>query len=171
MNDNFDIKTTEEILNNLFARQNKDDFSTALNITKKWDEIVRTIKEKNFDRVEYNAGEKIASHSKIVDLKNGILLIETDHPGWIQKIQFHQKYIITGLKRAFPQLEINTLTFKLKGDKNFLHDFAQEKNENKKETDVTENEPIEDINIDEKNFAPELAAVLNDLKNSILTKK
>ena len=29
-------------------------------------------------------GERLASNTRVLDLKNGVLIIESDHPGWIQ---------------------------------------------------------------------------------------
>jgi predicted nucleic acid-binding Zn ribbon protein len=39
------------------------------------------------------AGEDMISHSSVKDLNNGILLVEADHPGWIQLLQIRKKKI------------------------------------------------------------------------------
>lgn len=60
-------------------------------------------------------GEKLAAHSSIVDLKNGILLVESDHPGWNQMLQMYKKFILTGLNRLSGGVKIESLAFRVKG--------------------------------------------------------
>ena len=43
-------------------------------------------------------GERLAGNTRIIDLKNGILLIETDHSGWIQYLKFYQKLFMYNSK-------------------------------------------------------------------------
>ena len=45
-----------------------------------WEEVIKKI---------YNYGSKLSGHTKVIDLKNGILLIESDHPGWNQILQIN----------------------------------------------------------------------------------
>ena len=54
-----------------------------------------------------------ANHSRIQDLKLGILLVEADHPGWIQILQTKENELLTDLRKAFPDLGINGIGFKL----------------------------------------------------------
>ena len=60
-------------------------------------------------------GERLASNTRVLDLKNGVLIIESDHPGWIQYLKFYQSFIIKGLKMENPELKISSLAFRLKG--------------------------------------------------------
>lgn len=60
-------------------------------------------------------GEKLAAHSWPIELKNGILLVESDHPGWNQTLQFHKKFILTGLNRLSGGVKIESLAFRVKG--------------------------------------------------------
>ena len=60
-------------------------------------------------------GERLASNTRVLDLKNGVLIIESDHPGWIQYLKFYQKFIIKGLLLENPNLKINSFAFRLKG--------------------------------------------------------
>ncbi|MDR3335825.1 MAG: DUF721 domain-containing protein [Treponema sp.] len=59
------------------------------------------------------AGENIAAHSRIVELNKSILEIEADHPGWIQILQTKQKYLLNGVCRKYPELEIHGISFRL----------------------------------------------------------
>lgn len=62
-------------------------------------------------------GENLFAHTKIVDLKNGILLIEADHSGWISLLQLYKNYILGGFKKFLPELKIDSLAFRLSSGK------------------------------------------------------
>ncbi len=62
-------------------------------------------------------GERLAGNTRVIDLKNGVLLVETDHPGWIQYLKIYQKFIINGLKMNLPDLKISSLAFRVAGEK------------------------------------------------------
>ncbi|MDR2186358.1 MAG: DUF721 domain-containing protein [Treponema sp.] len=58
-------------------------------------------------------GDRVADHSRIKDLERSILLIETDHPGWIQILQTKQDQLLKAVRRRFPSLDIRGLSFRL----------------------------------------------------------
>lgn len=72
-----------------------------------------------------NYGERLAGNTRVIDLKNGVLLIEADHPGWIQITQMYSKFILTGLSRALPDLKIASLAFRLAGSRVSLSESYQ----------------------------------------------
>jgi len=83
-----------------------------------WRAIVESIKPKaNTKDAENSAnfGKNLASHSRIVDFKNGILLVEADHSSWLQMFQLYKKYILGCIQRRFPDLNVSTLAFRLRG--------------------------------------------------------
>jgi predicted nucleic acid-binding Zn ribbon protein len=56
------------------------------------------------------------SHSQVADFKQGIVIIEADHPGWIQLLQTRQLQLLNILQRRFsekPLLEIREIAFRL----------------------------------------------------------
>jgi hypothetical protein len=59
------------------------------------------------------AGEKIASHSRVQDLEHSVLLVEADHPGWIQILQTKEKDLLDTLRRRFPDRNITGISFRL----------------------------------------------------------
>jgi hypothetical protein len=59
-------------------------------------------------------GEKLLAHCTVTSLKNGILGIETDHPGWSQLLHLHRGYLLCGLNRQLPDAHITAVTFRLK---------------------------------------------------------
>jgi hypothetical protein len=57
-----------------------------------------------------------ANHSRIQDLKLGVLLVEADHPGWIQILQTKENLLLVDLQESFPDLDIGGIAFKLGKD-------------------------------------------------------
>lgn len=111
-----------EMITKVFRNIEAGDVENARNISSVWNKVVRSIKN-NRDELY---GEKIASHSEVVDIKNGQLLIETDHPGWNQAIQMYSKYIIKGFKMNAPELKVDSLVFRLKGSGTILYTSYEE---------------------------------------------
>jgi len=62
------------------------------------------------------AGENLAAHSRPVDVRNGIVFIEADHPGWIQLLQIDQDRILETIRRSFPALGISGIAFRMAKD-------------------------------------------------------
>ena len=130
-----------------------------------------------------NLGTNLYSHTHIIDLKNGILLIEADHPGWIQTLRLYQKYILTGLKRGASELSISSLAFRLRGSNVELHSKINEekarsdieKRINREEKmiqnfDDNHSSSINNESPAEKKEIPEnLQKILDRLKSDILT--
>ena len=61
----------------------------------------------------YLVGERLAAHSRIADIDKGILVVEAEHPGWIQLLQFRQTSILEGVKARFPEFELRSIVFRL----------------------------------------------------------
>lgn len=100
MNDSY---TKASDLINSFFDSNSQSQVSVLTV---WSKVVSTVK---------NNGLQLADHSRVLDYKNGTLLVEADHSAWIQILQINRKYIINGLQRNLPNLEIRNLMFKLSG--------------------------------------------------------
>jgi hypothetical protein len=54
-----------------------------------------------------------AAHSRVVELERFVLLVEADHPGWIQLLQTKQRELLTAVQRRFPELTITGISFRL----------------------------------------------------------
>jgi hypothetical protein len=65
---------------------------------------------------EKNGIPAAAFHSRIVELEKAVLLVEADHPGWIQILQTKQTYLLKTVIRLFPDLEIRGISFRLSRD-------------------------------------------------------
>lgn len=145
-----------------------------------WKNIVSKIKTCRDEDEEKRMpiGERLAGNTRVVDLKNGILLIETDHSGWIQYLKIYQKFIITGLKRALPDLKISNFAFRITGSNvnlsNNYNDLLKKENA-KLEKKTLENDAKLNANIEEKkedsskNLPPELLEKFENMKRSLLT--
>ena len=128
-------------------------------------------------------GERLAGNTRVVDLKNGTLLIETDHSGWIQYLKMYQKFIINGLKRELPELKISTFAFRITGSKAALADVYEEQVK-KLQKEFNKKMDKDDKEIDayyrkidankeksssDSNLPPELLEKFASMKESLLT--
>jgi hypothetical protein len=57
--------------------------------------------------------ERGFSHSRIAELEKSVLLVEADHPGWIQLLQTKQKELLNVIRRRFPELALTGISFRL----------------------------------------------------------
>jgi hypothetical protein len=61
---------------------------------------------------------KLHDHSKVKELEHQRLVIEADHPGWIQILQYKQRQLLTMVRNKFPSLDIQKINFVLMKDGN-----------------------------------------------------
>ncbi len=54
-----------------------------------------------------------SDHARIAELERGIVLIEADHPGWIQILQTKEQGILESFRHRFPELDITGVSFRL----------------------------------------------------------
>jgi hypothetical protein len=54
-----------------------------------------------------------ADHSRIKDLNKNILIVEADHPGWIQILQTKEHRLLEELRAGFPDLDIQGISIRL----------------------------------------------------------
>lgn len=83
-------------------------------------------------------GQRILDHSEIADLKNGILIIETDHPGWSELIKLNQNFIIRGLNYHAKDLKITNIATRLKGMKERVSEREKQTIKNNAESKLKE---------------------------------
>ncbi|MCL1812543.1 MAG: DUF721 domain-containing protein [Treponema sp.] len=53
------------------------------------------------------------SHSHIAELIKTVLLIEADHPGWIQLFQTKQTELLEAVRKRFPEITFTGISFRL----------------------------------------------------------
>jgi len=52
-------------------------------------------------------------HTRIAELEKSVLLVEADHPGWIQLLQTRQKELLNAVRRQFPEITLTGILFRL----------------------------------------------------------
>ena len=173
-----DIQKFSGIVNDVFNNvQLEGTAKGAMKVLSSWQKVLLSIKSYN-----PNEGQNLASHSRVVDLKKGVLLIEADHPGWIEMLQMRKKYILRGMQMNAPDADIRTLAFRLKGKRDCLYDFgessaadSEEEMRRMEKKLLGEEKMIGKFNqnqneqIKKKPLPPELASIFADLKKSMLT--
>ena len=127
------ISKADELITNIFSGIGNSS-KEASKIVLLWNEVLFSIKNSKLD------ASQLVDHSKILDLKNGILVVETDHPGRILLLQMYKNYIQTGLNKKLSELKIKNIVFRLK---------KNELNKNKKTTKEIIHEKLIADNIDD----------------------
>lgn len=107
--------SSANILSRLFSSISSDKLKETTDVLAAWNQTLRSIKSFQKDEskpVEY--GSQLADHSRIIDLQNEILIVETDHPGRIQMFQLYKRYILNGMKQKIPGIPVKNIVFKLR---------------------------------------------------------
>lgn len=55
------------------------------------------------------AGIDLASHSEVVEVEDGVVLIKVDHPAWLQMFGMEKRKILRKLQHQYPELEIKAV--------------------------------------------------------------
>lgn len=93
------MKKADEILKGLLSNYNIELGKTYSSFFQSWSAI---------------AGADAAAHSRIQDIEGSMLLVEVDHPGWIQIIQMNRASILKKTKSMYPDLNIKEMKIFLK---------------------------------------------------------
>jgi hypothetical protein len=114
-------------------------------------------------------GSRLAAHSRVADIDKGLLVIEAEHPGWIQLLQLRQTRILEDVARRYPELGLRGIAFKLSGQ-------GREAPRAAARVEATEEEPEPMINPPEEKAQataleeigdPAFRALLKSLKDAI----
>lgn len=155
--------------------------SEANEICSVWKKVVSGVKSYKHDSEDSEKrmplGERLAGNTRVIDLKNGVLLVEADHPGWIQYLRMYQKFILTGLKMNLPDLKITNLAFRVAGEKVSLSETYEEQlaKSRREQAEVIEKQEKELAKFDKKpqparsELPPELLAKFDSIRQSMLT--
>lgn len=55
------------------------------------------------------AGINIAAHTSPRDIRGSVLIVEADHPGWVQLLHMQKRTILRKIRREYPQLEVKDI--------------------------------------------------------------
>ncbi|MBA7621137.1 hypothetical protein ES703_28494 [subsurface metagenome] len=92
------MKKAGEILKSLLDEEGKRNAHLYSSFFRGWQKIV---------------GTSLAEHSRVYDIKNKILLVEVDHPGWLQRLHFKKRAILRLVRKLYPELDIHDLKGKV----------------------------------------------------------
>ena len=178
---NEEIVNINELIHRTFENISVEGSKSANRIVESWRNVLSRIKSVN-PQMNPNEGENLIDHSRVVDLKNGMLLIEADHPGWISLLQFHKKFILKGMQMSVPDANINSIVFRLRGTRDEISSPCEREKivrANIEKRIESEEKNLNQANLSHQNvqksykieeLPPELAEIFADLKNTMLTK-
>lgn len=87
-------KKASDVLNAFMDQFHVDNAEAHVGFYSSWRDIV---------------GLDLAAHVKPVDIKNGSVILEVDHPGWMQRLQMKKRSIVRDIGRRFPELGVTNL--------------------------------------------------------------
>lgn len=183
MNDN-QIMSFSEIV----GKYRSEEFERADKISTVWKKVVSNVRSNRYESEDSETrmpiGERLANNTRVVDLKNGVLLVEADHSGWIQYLRTYQKFIIKGLQMNVPELKIQTLAFRMRGSNISLNDSYEDQlkktqkemevkiSNQEKEAEKFFNKNTDNSEIDKRfdtTLPPEILAKFDSIRESMLT--
>ena len=62
------------------------------------------------------AGDEMAFHVQPRDIREGTLILESDHPGWSQKLQLTQRKILREIQSRYPELEVRRIHLRMRSN-------------------------------------------------------
>ena len=92
------MKRAGNLLSAFFERNRIHDTQGYVDFFQSWQEIV---------------GVDLAAHSDAVDIRNRALVVEVDHPGWMQRLHMQRERILKEIQRRYPTLGVENLHFTL----------------------------------------------------------
>jgi len=110
------MRKAGEVISLLFRQRFGEDFAdnakSGAELFNSWEKIICQV----WPRGEEINNEDIpaaAVHSRIKELEHGVLIVEADHPGWIQILQTKQAELLLAIQRYCPKQDIRGIAFRL----------------------------------------------------------
>jgi len=114
------VRKAGEIITALFRDRFGPEFMETAKSTaglfNSWADVVTELWPRPFDEELGKAGQDapaVSVHSRIRELERGVLLVEADHPGWIQILQTKQAELLAVVQRRYPEMGIRGIAFRL----------------------------------------------------------
>ena len=96
------MRKVDDLLQQFLDRIGRSDGAPYIGLFRGWRRIV---------------GDRIADHAEPVDIRGSALIVEADHPGWVQMVMMSQAQILRQLKARYPELGITGLHIRVAGDR------------------------------------------------------
>lgn len=143
------MRSAKELIEVIFDRETSEQAAYYSKLFTQWENIV---------------GSREAAHSKIIDLRQKMLIVETDSSSWLQILELKSSKILADVKKAFPELNIEGVSFKCR------HQYYKEDVERKplpeqhheKEYEEVAKRALEEVE------NPELKALFKNLEEAII---
>ena len=115
------MRKAGEIITALFREEFGPEFMdtarAASGLFSSWAQIIKEVwpqsEKDDPDNPGFEDIPAAAVHSKIKELERGTLVIEADHPGWIQILQTKQRGLLSAVQRRYRELDIRGIAFRL----------------------------------------------------------
>jgi len=109
------MRKAGDVVSALFGDQFGPDFmktaKSSAGLFSSWENIISEIwpaREEEEDEIP-----AAAIHSRIRELEKGVLLVEADHPGWVQILRTKQGELLSVVQHRYPELDIRAIAFRL----------------------------------------------------------
>ena len=112
-------------------------------------------------------GPRLAAHSRVADVDKGLLVVEADHPGWIQLLQLRQSNILENVTQRYPELKLRGIVFRFAGPAAVIHTEPPAKVDETDPTPETEVEKVTRAHALDDIADPEFRALLSSLKKTM----
>ncbi|MCA1754644.1 MAG: DUF721 domain-containing protein [Spirochaeta sp.] len=99
-----EMKKAGDILKTFFDRSVLAEGEKYLRFFGAWDQIV---------------GPDLSAHAKAIDIVHASVVVEVDHPGWLQLLQLRERNVLKSLHQRFPDLKITGMRYRLVDPENF----------------------------------------------------
>jgi len=158
------MKTAGDVLSKLFDESFVKKAHTYSKLFDSWPDIT-----------EKNGITAASAHSRVKELKKGILLIEMDHPAWKQLLQTKQSKLLNDFRIRFPDMGIIGISLMLGNPGSNDHpEYTDEQSENIRETQDSKNSSSESAVLSAspcENISDSTAADLELIKDEALKQK
>ena len=124
------MKKAKELIESFLKKQEYDELNKYASFFSGWERV---------------AGVDIAAHSRIADIKRNALVVDVEHPGWMQMLQIKQGTILKKIQKEYPQLKIKSIKARLK-------DMGQKSEIQQEQRDIIEvddESALKDVNMDD----------------------
>jgi len=92
------VRKAEDLIQRFLDTIGQSEGSVYVGLFRNWQPIV---------------GERIAAHAQPVDVRGHTLIVEADHPGWVQMVMMKRSRIIGELGRRYPELGITGIAVRV----------------------------------------------------------
>jgi hypothetical protein len=116
-----EMKKAGDILKTFFDRSVLAEGEKYLRFFGAWDQIV---------------GPDLSAHAKAIDIVHASVVVEVDHPGWLQLLQLRERNVLQSLHQRFPDLKITGMRYRLVEPDNFTAPGREDFNQSSHVPDV-----------------------------------